>query len=178
MAKKLSISFSDENLSLYQIHQHYSQIDRSIGLYFDNPTSHGEFTGMTLDELKDKREEISLENDRLMVMNLLAALEAAFRIDYLQRVSFKKKDDLSKRFREMFKKKAQRASLEDDILDEWKRCYPSLIPALGDLKSAFKYRHWLAHGRYWVPKLGRNFDYFAVYALAQSVFEDFPFETI
>lgn len=49
-------------------------------------------------------------------------------------------------------------------------------PIVSDLKDAFKYRHWLAHGRYWEPKLGRKYDYFSVFTLAQTVFNSFPFE--
>jgi hypothetical protein len=47
---------------------------------------------------------------------------------------------------------------------------------IGDLKGAFKYRHWLAHGRYWEPKLGQKYDYYSVYILAESIFGSFPFE--
>jgi len=32
--------------------------------------------------------------------------------------------------------------------------------------SVLNYRHWLAHGRYWVPKLGRNFDLMTVTTIA------------
>ena len=35
--------------------------------------------------------------------------------------------------------------------------------------TAFKYRHWLAHGRYWEPKLGRIYDYYSLYDLAYSM---------
>lgn len=37
---------------------------------------------------------------------------------------------------------------------------------LGELAGAFRYRHWLAHGRYWQPKLGRKYDYLSVFGLA------------
>lgn len=39
---------------------------------------------------------------------------------------------------------------------------------IGDVKRAFKYRHWLAHGRYWTPKLGQGYNYAAVYGVANK----------
>jgi hypothetical protein len=45
---------------------------------------------------------------------------------------------------------------------------------IGDLRGAFNFRHWLAHGRYWEPKLGRNYDFVTVYGLAASVLSSFP----
>ena len=40
---------------------------------------------------------------------------------------------------------------------------------VGDIRSAFGYRHWLAHGRYCVAKLGRQYDFASVYNLAREV---------
>jgi hypothetical protein len=46
---------------------------------------------------------------------------------------------------------------------------------IGELRGAFRFRHWLAHGRYWTPKLGRRYNYEDVYALADETFKSFPF---
>ena len=40
---------------------------------------------------------------------------------------------------------------------------------ISDTRSAFGYRDWLAHGRNWVPKLGRHYDFASVYNLARDV---------
>ena len=48
-------------------------------------------------------------------MSLLAAVEAAFRIDYLQRCYQRKKDGVSRQFWEIYKEKETRASLEDEL---------------------------------------------------------------
>ena len=46
-----------------------------------------------------------------------------------------------------------------------------------DLKGAFKFRHWLAHGRYWDPNLGRKkYDFQSLYALAEEFFECFLYK--
>jgi len=58
------------------------------------------------------------------------------------------------------------------IFKEWidaeNGSYSKLINAL---QGAFKYRHWLAHGRYWVPKYGQKYDFDSVYVLARETFE-------
>jgi hypothetical protein len=46
---------------------------------------------------------------------------------------------------------------------------------IGDLRGAFRFRHWLAHGRYWTPKLGRRYDFDDVFALADLTLRSFPF---
>ena len=69
-----------------------------------------------------------------------------------------------------------RASLEDEILEAWRDHADGARQVVSELRGAFKYRHWLAHGRYWVPKLGRKFDYHGIHLLAQTVFDSFPFE--
>ena len=108
-------------------------------------------------------------------MTVLASIEASFRVDYLQRNYAKKRDDLSRAFRDLYREKQQRASLTDDILEAWRR-HSNVGPKLvGDIRSAFRYRDWLAHGRYWVAKLGRPYDFETIYDLARDVELAFPF---
>ncbi len=108
-------------------------------------------------------------------MNLLAALEAAFRVDFLQRCYKKGKDPVSREFRKLYASEGIYVSLEEDIFQVWKQ--KSSVPSsvISQLKGAFKYRHWLAHGRYWVPKF-RQYDYHDIYTLAEAIFDSFPFE--
>ena len=47
--------------------------------------------------------------------------------------------------------------------------------AVGDIRSAFRYRDWLAHGRYWIAKLGRQYDFETIYDLGRTVELAFPF---
>jgi hypothetical protein len=114
------------------------------------------------------------EHSHLTAFSVLAAIEAAFRIDYLQRCDKRKKDELSRAFLKLYAAKGVRASLKNDILQGWKD--KSNVPdhIIGDLNGAFNYRDWLAHGRYWKPNLGRKYDYESVYLLAESVFNAFP----
>ncbi len=108
-------------------------------------------------------------------MTLLASIEASFRVDYLQRTYARKKDDVSLAFRALYKKKQQKVSFSDDILQCWRD--HSDVPAklVGEIRGAFRYRDWLAHGRYWVARLGRQYDFETIYDLGRSVELAFPF---
>ena len=99
----------------------------------------------------------------------MSALEALFRIDYLTRCYNKKKDPLSRKMRGISRKKGVRTSLENDILRLWKEVCPEYKSFISEVITAFDYRNWLAHGRYWEPKLGRNYDYNSLYDLAYSI---------
>ena len=177
MAKLKRISFSRQHLELDEIGRHYLDVEASIRSYFDfrNVRSAVRFADYTSEEILLEMNSILEEQDRAASMNLLAALEAAFRVDFLQRCYKRRKDPVSRVFRELHARKGMYVSLEDDIFQVWKQ--KSSVPSsvISHLKSVFKYRHWLAHGRYWVPKFGR-YDYHDIYTLAEAIFDAFPFE--
>jgi hypothetical protein len=41
------------------------------------------------------------------------------------------------------------------------------------LRAAFKFRHWLAHGRCWTPS--RTFSFDDIFSLAEATLQTFPF---
>ena len=176
--KRLRFRFSGEHLALGDIGRHHRDIEMAIRRYFSLANAHLDvrFSGYTPDEVEQEMVEILDENERNSSMNILAALEAAFRIDFIQRSQRRKRDGLSRIFRRVYMEKGTRASLEDDILPGWKQECSDLRSVVSDLIGAFRYRHWLAHGRYWTPRLGRRYDYQEVYALAGTIFDAFPFE--
>ena len=115
------------------------------------------------------------ETDLRSAFFVLTALEAAFRVDYLYRCQKKMKDDLSRAFREIYKDREENASLDEDIFETWKEKSSAPGPRLiGELRGAFNFRHYLAHGRYWEPRLGRKYDFNFVYSLADDVLNAFP----
>ena len=108
-------------------------------------------------------------------ITLLASFEASFRVDYLQQNYAKRRDGLSRAFRALYQQKQQRVSLTDDILERWRK-HSNVTPVLvGNIRSAFRYRDWLAHGRYWVAKLGRQYDCVTLYDPGREVETAFPF---
>lgn len=180
MAKFVRVSFSDENLDLAEISQHHSDIDMSVRAFFDPiiAASSTRFLGYAISEINCEMANLLLEQERSTGMNILAALEAAFRVDFLQRCYRKRRDNLSRVLRDVYARKGPRASLEDDILTAWKEQTTASARIISDLIGAFKYRHWLAHGRYWVPKLGQKYDYDGLYILAEAIFDNFGLEGI
>lgn len=172
------VTFSGQNLVLSDVDRLHSDTVASMRQYFStsSPAYSNRFAGYSVPELAAELSNSIEEHERAFSMSVLSALEAAFRVDYLQRCYARKRDQLSRALRQIHSKKGHRASLEDEILAAWRDHADGTKSVVSDLRGAFKYRHWLAHGRYWVPKLGRKFDYHGIYLLAEIVFESFPFE--
>ena len=174
MAKK--VSFSGKNLSLADAALHHNDTDGALTLFFStaSPSYPVRFAGYKPDEVREELGDRLIELDHNTTMSLLAAVEAAFRIDYLQRCYQKKKDGVSRQFWEIYKVRETRASLEDDIFEVWKNNTSGNTKLISELRGAFKFRHWMAHGRYWTPKLGQKYDYLSVYPLALQALSSFP----
>ena len=83
--------------------------------------------------------------------------------------------NVSRAFRNLYSDKGPHVSLEDDILVAWRQNSDVPHKVIADLKEAFQYRHWLAHGRYWNPRF-RKLDYEEVYTLAEETLNAFPFK--
>jgi hypothetical protein len=92
---------------------------------------------------------------------MIACTEAAVRVDFLQRVGNKEKDVLSRRFQDFHREFGDRVRLEEHILDNWRdiSAVAATRSAIQKFKGVLGLRHWLAHGRYWRPKLGRTGGY-------------------
>jgi len=172
------ISFSKKHQELEQIAIHHNDVAEALRRYFYPADGHYDerFRGYSDDKLKDDLQSRLSEIDCTSALSVLSAMEAAFRIDYLQRCGIKKKDRLSRAFQQIYKDKKSHARLVEDILFGWKNEATTQGKRLiSELIGAFKYRHWLAHGRYYEPKLGKKYDYGSVYELAVNVFISFPF---
>lgn len=178
MARRPRVRFSGQNLELPWISQHHQDVEAAVRDYFSLESARlkTRFIGYTADEIRQEMTFVLEENERTTAMNILAALEAAFRVDFLQRCYRRGRDPLSRAFRAIHDRKGSQAALEEDIFLAWKQNSTVSASLMSELTGAFKYRHWLAHGRYWVPRLGKRYDYQTVYLLAESVFESFPFK--
>lgn len=162
MANK-KVSFSNEVLTIKEIQDYYARSEQALRDFYLNNRQY--FIGYTLSEVEEELDKYIQELDKSCSFTLLAAIEAYLRIDYLQRCYNKEKDLLSKDFRALFKDKRTRAALSDDILDLWAKHLQRKI-SISQLRAALHYRDWLAHGRYWIAKLGRNYDFFELLNLA------------
>jgi hypothetical protein len=162
------------------IAEYHNDVDRSLRLYFSpvSPSFSTRFFGLRPEEIQTDLAARLEETDQRSAFFILTTLEAAFRIDYEYRCQKRMKDDLSRSFRAIHKRRETRVSLDEEILEAWRENWPGLRQLIGELRGAFRFRHWLAHGSYWVPKLGRRYDFNLVYALADDVFNAFPFQRL
>ena len=171
------VVLSHEHLGIEQIDRRLQDTEAAIEAYFSigNPSSAQRFLGLAPREVREEKEALLDESRRSSSMDVFGALEAAFRVDFLQRCYRREKDDISRAFREIYNSKGARVSLEDDILATWRRDLNVPQRMIRELTDAFKYRHWLAHGRYWRPKF-HKLDYAEVYSLAEATLASFPFK--
>lgn len=172
------IDFSGSHLQPVEIATHHNDCKEALKEYL-NPRQKihkSRFPDYKFNSLPNVLRGRIRELEHTSSLSLLAAIEAAFRIDYYQRILKSKSGNLSNALKLIYDQKGVKASLEEDILTAWSDHAKGVSQLVGDLKGAFKYRHWLAHGRYWAPKLSRSkYDYETVYTLADNVFYNFPF---
>jgi hypothetical protein len=96
-------------------------------------------------------------------------LEASFCIDFLIRVQERRRDGVSRAMRTLKKeteKLGRRVSLTEDLFVVWSASDPHARSIVHELRAAYKYRNWLAHGRYWQPKLSRRYSFEDLYEIA------------
>ena len=175
MAKR--VSFPGDHLGLPEIAAHHQDLESSLTLYFSagSPNYLVRFATYAAGEVTDELRERLKETDLTSSLTVLASVEAAFRIDYLRRCYRRGKDPVSRAFRDIYKEKQRYASLEDEIFEAWTNNSSGVRPIIGELRGAFRFRHWLAHGRYWTPKFGRRYDFDDIFALADLTLHSFPF---
>lgn len=178
MASISKVSFSKSHSTITEIEEYYVDSEGSLNFYF-NPSNltivPAKFIGYTKEELANELKNRKETLDRMCSLELLAAVEAHIRIDYLVRCQNKKRDPFSKSLRAIHSKKKHKASLVDDIALAWKQHFPEHKSRLDALGKALDFRNWLAHGRYWQPKKSPHiyrYDYLSVYSLASDILEN------
>src|ERR1044072_2374580 len=142
------VTFSQKNVDVADFALHHSDLENAVREYFNMSTRSyiSRFAGYTSAELAAELETRLVELDMASSLTILSAVEAILRIDYLQRCYQRGKDPLSRAFRDLHKRKGSKVNLEDEILDLWRLHTNGGTQFIGELKGAFKYRHWLAHG--------------------------------
>jgi hypothetical protein len=130
--------------------------------------------GMTPEEVTVHFEDARRELDAAASLLVLAEAEAVLRVDYLSRVRRKGKDAVSRAYRELHKEKEARVSLDQDLLATWVAHHGECKAAVSEFRAVLSLRHWLAHGRYWTPKLGRAYAPQDVFAIATRLFAKLP----
>lgn len=162
------VSFSEQELALESIAIQHQRVTQAIFSYFDAEDAHAGQLALALESRELARTACLEELDHTSSMTALAALEAAIRVDYLSRVYAKRKDAMSRTMRALHAEKSSGARLDEDLLELWKRDGNIAGPVISEVRASLRYRHWLAHGRYWVLKAGRQYDFTLVYELADA----------
>jgi len=168
-----------ENQELDVIFAYYNTSKASLLWYRDGILNgrlvNPDYVGYTKKELENAFLNHIDELEKGTIFNIFSSLEARFQIDYRVRVQKRLKDSLSRKFRDLYKKKSTKVSLEHDILSLWKEEFPYCKTIVSNYIGALNYRHWLAHGRYWKPKLGKKYDLLAVSTIANQIYANLPF---
>ena len=165
--KRIAISDAQPESSL--LWEYYQTQKQAVSLLRSNilnqPSSvpaslAARFFLLTDGKVNDYFANLSIEIDHQVCLNLIASAEAAIMVDFLNRVYDRTRSVVTRQFREL----ARRAEEEnrrvrlDEILEIWLGHEGSPRKLIEDFRAALNYRHWLAHGRYWNPKLGRDYD--------------------
>ena len=170
--------FSDKKQELNDIFLYYDSSRSSLNYYRkgieEDKIIDNNYIGYTRKELIESFHSHFDELEKDVCLSILNSIEANFRIDYLIRARKKYKDEISRKFRELYKIKENRASLEHDILNVWKEENQIFKSIVSEYIGSLKYRHWLAHGRYWIPKLGKNYDVAAITLIANRIYVNIP----
>jgi hypothetical protein len=155
------LSFRDNQLKPFSVWKYYetekeavSELKSHVVARFgkEDPSSKSSpYLGMTLSEIDDHFKAVLEEVDHQACLSLIAAAEAAIWVDFRRRVMDRKKDPISKSFRllRQEKRNVRKIRFDDEILQTWVSQDPGCKRPIGNFRGALKYRHWLAHGRYW-----------------------------
>lgn len=172
MASKLSRS--KEEQSHTQVYEYWQNARQGLQLVFQQPQKYQRFLGMTVTELEVIFERQQQELDYQASLSLLASIEAAFQLDFHHRVNQRLRDPLSRHFKDL-KNTTPRISFENHILYGWQQYAPVTKKLFQPLNKAIKYRHWLAHGRYWLHK-SPIFNFAELYELAELIQNSIDFK--
>jgi len=156
-------------LELDELAAYHRDVLASLGLYFSPsaPTFTERFAGKTVREVNDELQSRLDETDIRSTLAVLTSLEAHFRIDFDFRCKERKKDLLSRHFRQVERARGKNVRLDEDIFEGWKEHGSAPSAMISQLRGAFKFRHWIAHGRYWNPK--RKYDFTYSHLIAEGI---------
>jgi len=156
MAKKFN--FSQQHLKFDEIVFYYNSNKKAIVNYYSNknPFYERDFFSKTTEEINIMKVATLEELEHDYSLKMLAAIEAHLRIDFILRCLQRDKNPVSRAFRDLQKDYGYSVELDDVILETWKKSDPSTKRIIGELKGCMKYRHWLAHGRYWMGSFSRK----------------------
>lgn len=172
---KIKFDFSKSPLSAKEILDYYTHVVSAIECKYSqdgNKNYTTDFLGYSEVKVKSEKNLLLKELSVEASLCLLSFIESRFRIDFIIRCQRRKKDPLSTDFRAIYNpaKRLYTYSLTDDIIENWKKNMPEQKDTFDRLADAFKYRNWVAHGRYWHFKDNPNkFTFNAIWMLNEKI---------
>lgn len=172
---KIKFDFSKSPLSAKEILDYYTHIVSAIECKYSqdgNKNYTTDFLGYSEVKVNSEKNLLLKELSVEASLCLLSFIESRFRIDFIIRCQRRKKDSLSTDFRAIYNpaKRLYTYSLTDDIIENWKKNMPEQKDTFDRLVDAFKYRNWVAHGRYWHFKDNPNkFTFNAIWMLNEKI---------
>jgi hypothetical protein len=164
----------DPRNELNDIYGLYKDTTSALREYF-NQILEGDFHNrpdLPLAQVKHVESLLSARHEKIdqtISLTTLAAIESWFRVDFESRLKKREKSSVGRLFKTMHtKKRAHHRARLDDIIQAWSQAEPMAKPAVGSIRSAFKYRDWLADGKYWPPKLGKKYYFHAISQVAEQ----------
>lgn len=128
------------------------------------------YRGRTRLELIDLFAAQRAETNQAAILQLLAATEAALRVDVIKRLIEKKRTPISRSFANLYKSHRLRLKLGEHLLGVHREHgSPNTRRLIDEFVEALKMSHWLAHGRYWPPRFQRPFDPDLVFRLCHDL---------
>jgi hypothetical protein len=151
-------------------------VEPSLSAGAVQPSSH--FYGMTTGEFNDAIADLGRELELEVVLMLVASFEAIIQVDLRERVERRKKCGASKKLRSLWYEtppKHRQPMAMDRVLELWKKTLGKHKHIIGKMNSLLLFRHWLAHGRYWVEKSGLgHVDPFTAWEIGRAIFDVLP----
>jgi hypothetical protein len=115
------------------------------------------WVGATPEEVRRHFDKCRDVTEHVAALMLVAAAEAVLREDFEQRIRDRPKDGGVRRaFQQIKRERGTKIRLDEDILEAWTTHRATARTAIAGFRSALKFRHWMAHGQWWTPKLGRH----------------------
>ena len=129
--------------------------ERRLPQLFSGDVIPERYRDATLDELRQRFAAARKHLRYAAMLHLLTTTEALLLLQFESLSERKTKPAIFRRFRQIGRDRGEKIRLEEDILDTWIAVYPDTARSIREFKGVVPLRDWLAHGRYWNPKLGR-----------------------
>jgi hypothetical protein len=133
-----------------------NEVDRQLPQLLSGELIPDIYRDESLNELRERFASARKHLQYAAMLHILTTAEGLLRLDFERLSKRKTKPAIFPRFRKIGRERGEKVRLEEDILDTWADVYPETARSIREFKGVVPLRDWLAHGRYWNPKIGRS----------------------